>query len=70
MLDYGQPIRLTDIVIPSCADLNSIAIDVWLDQETVDGQRLVLCTDISNKNLVLSDIQPSCVCRYIKVTLT
>lgn len=67
VLDFGQPIRLTDVVIPSCGDLQSVAIDVWLDKETTDATRLVLSNDIAYKALTLTDIQPACVCRYLKV---
>ena len=67
VLDFGQPIRLTDVVIPACADVTSLAIDIWLEGETVDAQRLVVCSDINTKCLVLSDIQPACVCRFLKV---
>lgn len=70
VLDFGQPVRLTDVVIPACADITSLAIDVWLERELVDSQRLVVCTDISTKCLMLTDIQPACVCQYLKVSLT
>jgi len=67
VLDFGQPIRLTDVVIPACNDLSSISIDVWCEGEGLDSQRLVVCPDIGNRTLALSDIQPACVCRYLKV---
>ena len=69
VLDFGQPIRLTDVVIPACSDVTSLAIDIWLEGETVDAQILVVCSDINTKCLVLSDIQPACVCRFLKVIM-
>ena len=67
VLDFGQPIRLTDVILPACVDLASYAVDVWLEGELIDSQRLAVCTDVFTKCLVLSDIQPACVCRYLKV---
>lgn len=67
VLDFGQPVKLTDVVIPAIGDVTSLAIDIWLEAEVIDSQRLVVCADISTKCLVLADIQPACVCRYLKV---
>ncbi|KAH9496163.1 Baculoviral IAP repeat-containing protein 6, partial [Bulinus truncatus] len=38
-LDFGKPIVLTDVVIPSSMDLASLSIDVWVEGEEIDGQR-------------------------------
>ncbi|KRT83410.1 hypothetical protein AMK59_4811 [Oryctes borbonicus] len=67
-LDFGQPILLTDIVIPASHDLVSISIDLWLKNEEADGLRLVVSSDIGNRDLVLSDLQPAPLCRYMKIT--
>lgn len=69
-LDFGMPIMLTDIVIPACEDLISIVIDVWSVDEDSDGTRLATCSDICTKPLIVSDLQPAIVCRYLKVTVT
>ena len=68
-LDFGQPVLLTDILLPACNDLVSVSIDIWLKSEDVDGTRLVVASDIGSRNLVLNDLQPPPLCRYMKVTL-
>lgn len=68
-LDFGQPVLLTDVLIPICSDLVSISIDLWLKGEDIDGLRLVVSTDIGSRNLVLSNLQPPPLCRYMKVSV-
>ena len=68
VLDFGKPVLLTDVIIPACGDLASLSVDTWLHSEEVDGQRLVVATDIALKTLVLSDLQPPPVTRYLKVS--
>ncbi|ERL85653.1 hypothetical protein D910_03070 [Dendroctonus ponderosae] len=58
-----------DIIIPSCSDLVSLTIDVWLFGEEVDSVRLVTSSDIGTKNLILNDLQPPPLCRFMRVTL-
>ena len=70
ILDFGKPIVLTDVVIPACTDLASLSIDVWVQGEEVDGQRFVVATDIGVKSLIMNDIIPTLVCRYLKVFIT
>ena len=48
-LDFGGPVALTDVVIPSSSDLASLSIDVWVEGEEHDGQRLVVAQDIGNE---------------------
>lgn len=67
-LDFGQPVLLTDVLIPFCHDLVFLNIDLWLKGEDVDGMRLVVASDIGSRNLVLSDLQPPPLCRYMKVS--
>ena len=59
---------LTDLVIPACNDLASLCIDSWVQSEEVDGQRLVVTTDIGYRSLVLNDLMPPPICRYLKVS--
>ena len=66
-LDFGKPIVLTDVVIPSCTDLASLSIDVWVQGEELDGQRFVVASDIGMRSLIMTDIMPPVVCRYLKV---
>lgn len=66
-LDFGRPILLTDVLIPTCGDLASLSIDIWTLGEEVDGRRLVVATDISTHSLILHDLIPPPVCRFMKV---
>jgi baculoviral IAP repeat-containing protein 6 len=63
VLDFGTPVLLTDMIIPSCSDLVSLSIDIWLQREDTDGQRLVVASDIGVRTLVVSYLQPAAVCR-------
>ncbi|XP_059157271.1 baculoviral IAP repeat-containing protein 6-like isoform X2 [Physella acuta] len=67
-LDFGKPIVLTDVIIPSSVDLASLSIDVWIEGEEIDGQRLVVASDIRDRTLVMNNIMPAPVCRYLKIT--
>jgi baculoviral IAP repeat-containing protein 6 (apollon) len=67
-IDFGYPILLTDLVIPSCTDLTSLTIDVWCFDEDSDTIRLAVSQDIGTKSLILSDLQPPPICRYLKIT--
>jgi baculoviral IAP repeat-containing protein 6 len=67
-MDFGYPILLTDIIIPACSDLASLTIDVWCFDEEGDCVRLAVSQDIGVKALILSDLQPAPVCRYLKIT--
>ncbi|XP_054605954.2 dual E2 ubiquitin-conjugating enzyme/E3 ubiquitin-protein ligase BIRC6 isoform X4 [Nothobranchius furzeri] len=68
-LDFGRPVLLTDALIPTCGDLASLSIDIWTLGEEVDGRRLVVATDISTHSLVLHDLLPPPVCRFMKITV-
>lgn len=69
VLDFGSPVLLTDLFIPSCDDLASLHIDIWCFDEETDSVRLVVAPDIGTKTLVLSDLQPPPICRYMKITI-
>ncbi|KAJ8724125.1 hypothetical protein PYW07_008105 [Mythimna separata] len=68
VLDFGHPVRLTDVIIPSCSDLVTLCIDLWVTGEETDCVKLAFATDIATKHLVLTDIQPPPICRYMKIT--
>ncbi|XP_065342145.1 baculoviral IAP repeat-containing protein 6 isoform X6 [Cloeon dipterum] len=68
VLDFGANVALTDLFIPACPDLVSLSIDYWVSAEETDGQRLVVASDIGTKSLMLSDLQPQPLCRFLKVT--
>lgn len=67
VLDFGAPVLLTDLIIPACSDLVSLSIDIWVHCEETDGLRLVVASDIGSKSLIMSDLQPPPVCRFLKV---
>lgn len=69
VLDFGQQITLTDILIPSCQELASLSLDFWSHGEHIDCQRLFSSTHISNQPFFLHDLQPTIVARYIRITL-
>ena len=62
VLDFGKPILLTDVIIPTCNDLASLSIDVWVHAEEQDGQRLVVSSDIGLRSLIMNDLMPPPVC--------
>ncbi|XP_061384581.1 baculoviral IAP repeat-containing protein 6 isoform X3 [Danaus plexippus] len=68
VLDFGHLVRLTDVIIPSCSDLVTLCIDIWTAGEETDCVKLAFASDIATKYLVLTDIQPPPLCRYIKIT--
>ncbi|XP_028176769.1 baculoviral IAP repeat-containing protein 6-like [Ostrinia furnacalis] len=68
VLDFGHTVRLTDVIIPSCSDLVTLCIDIWVAGEETDCVKLVFATDIATKHLLLTDIQPPPLCRYMKIT--
>ena len=61
VLDFGFPVALTDVMIPSCSELSSISIDLWTQKEQKDSKRLCVSTDISQKAVFLNDLQPPAV---------
>jgi baculoviral IAP repeat-containing protein 6 len=54
-------------MIPMCAEIGSICVDVWLKGESIDGQRLLISNEIDTKSIAISDLQPILLCRYLKV---
>ena len=67
VLDFGKPVLLTDLIIPACGDLASLSIDVWIQAEETDGHRLVVSTDIGIRSLLMNNLMPAPLCRYLKV---
>jgi hypothetical protein len=67
LIDFGFSIALTDIIIPACNELASLSIDLWLHKEQKDSRRLCVSTDIGQKAVLLNDLQPPAVCRYVKL---
>ena len=67
VLDFGCVVQLTDIMIPSCAELSSLSVDVWIHGEELDAQRIAVVPDIGVVNCVLKDLLPPPLCQYVKV---
>jgi hypothetical protein len=74
VLDFGAPILLTDVYIPACSDWVSITVDVWNrtegNQIDTDLVRLAVSSDINRRPVVLHDLQPPLVCRFLRLTIT
>lgn len=74
VLDFGAPILLTDVYIPACPDWVSITVDVWnrteRSQKDTDLVRLAVSSDINRRPVVLHDLQPPLVCRFLRLTIT
>ncbi|XP_054283105.1 baculoviral IAP repeat-containing protein 6 [Macrosteles quadrilineatus] len=68
VLDLGSPVLLTDLYVPACPDLLSLSIDLWTVGEDTDARRLVVAPDITTKTLIMNDITPPPVVRFIKIT--
>lgn len=67
LIDFGFPVVLTDVMIPACGELSSLSIDVWLQKEQKDSKRLCVSTDINQNAILLNDLQPAPVCRFLKL---
>jgi baculoviral IAP repeat-containing protein 6 len=67
ILDFGLPIYITDILIPSCSEIASLSIDYWLNKEQKDSKRLILSTTITHHPIQLVDLQPPPLARYVKL---
>jgi baculoviral IAP repeat-containing protein 6 len=67
IIDFGFPVALTDVMIPACSELSSLSIDVWLHKEQKDSKRLCVSTDINQNAILLNDLQPAPLCRYVKL---
>uniref|UniRef100_A0A1I8JEL6 Baculoviral IAP repeat-containing protein 6 n=1 Tax=Macrostomum lignano TaxID=282301 RepID=A0A1I8JEL6_9PLAT len=69
ILDFGHSVLLTDVLIPACSDLGSISVTVWNRSEEIDSLRLAVSTDIGSHPLVLTDLYPPPLCRFLKVAI-
>ncbi|CAF1542819.1 unnamed protein product, partial [Rotaria sp. Silwood1] len=48
VLDFGQQVTLTDILVPSCHQLASLTFDFWSYGQHIDCQRLFSSTHIKS----------------------
>ena len=70
VLDLGHDVSLTDLIIFPCAQLSSVAVHVWSSGGSERlSKRLAVCTDIAQRSLVLNDLCPKLMCRFVKVSM-
>ena len=69
VIDFGFQVALTDIMIPRSSDLGSLSIDIWSNKDQKDSRRLCVSTDINENPIVLNDLQPAPVCRYLELIM-
>lgn len=67
VIDFGFPVALSDVMIPACSELASLSIDVWLHKEQKDSKRICVSADINQNAVLLNDLQPAPLCRYVKL---
>ena len=67
VIDFGFPVAITDIMIPACAELSSLSFDYWTYKEQKDSKRLCVSTSLNTNAVLLNDLQPPIVCRYLKL---
>ena len=67
IIDFGFPVAITDIMIPACSELSSLSIDYWTFKEQKDSKRLCVSTNVYQNSILLNELQPPVVCRYIKL---
>ena len=70
VIDFGQPIVLTDIFIHPSSHVFSISINIWLnkDNEEAESQTIVQSTELSTHYLILSNLLPPPVIQYARLT--
>lgn len=54
-------------MIPACSELSSLSIDYWTYKEQKDSKRLCVSTSVNTNSVLLNDLQPPIVCRYLKL---
>ena len=54
-------------MIPACSELSSLSIDYWTFKELKDSKRLCVSTNVHQNSILLNELQPPVVCRYIKL---
>lgn len=60
---------VSEQIFPPCDDIVTLTIDLWCVAEDTDNTRLLCATDINTKAVVLTDLQPPPVCRYMKIAV-
>ncbi len=67
IIDFHSPIYLTDISIQLSAYMSSVAIDVWLEEES-ESQRIAISHELGTRSLLIGNITPPILCQYARVS--
>jgi hypothetical protein len=69
VLDFSHPFLLTDLIVPANEAFSAVSIDGWLDEKQ-GLTRFAYSTEIENRSLVLNDLTPSSLIRYVRLSFT
>lgn len=67
VLDFTHPFLLTDLIIPANEIFSAVSVDGWLDEKH-GSTRFAYSTEIENRSLVLNDLTPSSLIRYVRLS--
>lgn len=67
-IDLQVPTLLTDIVIPSNEIFTVVTVDGYLQKHSTNVTRFAYSTEIERRSLVLNDIEPTQIVRYLKIS--
>ncbi|CAG0913396.1 unnamed protein product [Notodromas monacha] len=70
VLDFGQPVYLTDIFVPPYADAICFSIEGLASPSRTSGTPIVKANDMKSNAIVLADILTRIPYRYIKVSVS
>ena len=69
VLQFNQPVYLTDLSISTNAAVGCVSVEVWRG-EGGEGRavRVAQSTEIQERNLMLGNISPPPLCQFIRVS--
>lgn len=72
ILDFEVPFLLTDLIVPANEVFSAIAVDGWLqdDEKHSSSIRLAYSTEIESRSLVLNDMTPNQLVRFVRLSFT
>ena len=68
VIDFSEIIRLTDFSIQSNHLLSSVSVCGWSSQEESESIRLVQSTELASRMVVIGNLAPPPLVRYIRLT--
>lgn len=70
VIDFKQPLALTDISIQSSSHVFSVGINVWLNKDGEESESLTIAqsTDLSQRALMIGNLLPPPVIQYARIT--